>query len=202
MKKTNLFVDFEKNLLVMNQAFATKARNVRSEEYKILQETRRDYPTYAVVKRRIKRNSQKETYAGLTYAKHKFVNDCDADCDTCGYTRTVSHATDAKWSADETGHWYACKNCGEKTSFAYHQQENGTCLICKQSMIDAQIPALGDTTETPAVVPNSNTTSAPSVSESSVTALNTTEIVSSQEESAGLSWMALVIIPNCHCPTL
>ena len=67
MKKTNLFVDFEKNLLVMNQAFATKARNVRSEEYKLLQSTRRDYPTYAVVKRRIKRNSQKETYAGLTY---------------------------------------------------------------------------------------------------------------------------------------
>ena len=67
MKKTTLFVDFEKNLLVMNQAFATKARNVRSEEYKILQATRRDYPTYAVVKRRIKRNSQKETYAGLTY---------------------------------------------------------------------------------------------------------------------------------------
>ena len=67
MKKTNLFVDFEKNLLVMNQAFATKARNVRSDEYKLLQSTRRDYPTYAVVKRRIKRNSQKETYAGLTY---------------------------------------------------------------------------------------------------------------------------------------
>ena len=67
MKKTMLFVDFEKNLLVMNQAFATKARNVRSEEYKLLQSTRRDYPSYAVVKRRIKRNSQKETYAGLTY---------------------------------------------------------------------------------------------------------------------------------------
>ena len=67
MKKTMLFVDFEKNLLVMNQAFATKARNVRSEEYKLLQSTRRDYPTYTVVKRRIKRNSQKETYAGLTY---------------------------------------------------------------------------------------------------------------------------------------
>ena len=67
MKKTTLFVDFEKNLLVMNQAFAAKARNVRSEEYKLLQATRKDYPTYAVVKRRIKRNSQKETYAGLTY---------------------------------------------------------------------------------------------------------------------------------------
>ena len=67
MKKTMLFVDFEKNLLIMNQAFANKARNVRSEEYKLLQSTRRDYPTYAVVKRRIKRNSQKETYAGLTY---------------------------------------------------------------------------------------------------------------------------------------
>ncbi len=67
MKKTMLFVDFEKNLLVMNQAFAAKARNVRSEEYSLLQATRRDYPTYAVVKRRIKRNPQKETYAGLTY---------------------------------------------------------------------------------------------------------------------------------------
>ena len=67
MKKTMLFVDFEKNLLVMNQAFAAKARNVRSEEYNLLQATRRDYPTYAVVKRRIKRNPQKETYAGLTY---------------------------------------------------------------------------------------------------------------------------------------
>ena len=67
MKKTMLFVDFEKNLLVMNQAFAAKARNVRSEEYNLLQATRRDYPTYAVVKRRIKRNPQQETYAGLTY---------------------------------------------------------------------------------------------------------------------------------------
>jgi hypothetical protein len=67
MKKTTLYVNFEKSLLVMNQAFADKARNVRSEEYKLLQETRHDYPTYAVVKRRIKRNSQKETYAGLTY---------------------------------------------------------------------------------------------------------------------------------------
>lgn len=67
MKKTMLFVDFEKKLLIMNQAFANKARNVRSEEYQLLQNTRKDYPAYAVVKRRIKRNSNKETYAGLTY---------------------------------------------------------------------------------------------------------------------------------------
>lgn len=67
MKKTMLFVDFEKHLLVMNRAFAQSAKNVRSDEYALLQSTRRDYPTFAVVVRKIKRNTQKETYAGLTY---------------------------------------------------------------------------------------------------------------------------------------
>lgn len=61
-------VNAAKGLLVMDRTFAKKSQDVRSEEYELLQRVRRDYPSFPVVVRRIKRNSQKETYAGLTYA--------------------------------------------------------------------------------------------------------------------------------------
>lgn len=61
-------VNAAKGLLVMDRIFAKKSQDVRSEEYELLQRVRRDYPRFPVVVRRIKRNSQKETYAGLTYA--------------------------------------------------------------------------------------------------------------------------------------
>ena len=51
----------------MDRTFAKNANNVRYEEYAILQRARQDYPTYAVVTRRIKKNPSRETYAGLTY---------------------------------------------------------------------------------------------------------------------------------------
>ena len=60
-------VNAAKGLLVMDRIFAKKSQDVRSEEYELLQRVRRDYPRFPVVVRRIKRNSQKETYAGLTY---------------------------------------------------------------------------------------------------------------------------------------
>ena len=60
-------VNAAKGLLVMDRTFAKKSQDVRSEEYELLQRVRRDYPRFPVVVRRIKRNSQKETYAGLTY---------------------------------------------------------------------------------------------------------------------------------------
>ena len=61
-------VNAAKGLLVMDRTFAKKSQDVRSEEYELLQRVRRDYPGFPVVMRRIKRNTQKETYAGLTYA--------------------------------------------------------------------------------------------------------------------------------------
>ena len=66
--KNTIRVDHAKKLLVMDRTFAKNAENVRSEEYAILQNVRADYPTYAVERRRIKRNPNKETYRGLTYA--------------------------------------------------------------------------------------------------------------------------------------
>ena len=61
-------IDHENNKLVMTKTFAKKSTDVRSEEYKILQEVRNAYPTYAVITREIKKNSKKKSYRGLTYA--------------------------------------------------------------------------------------------------------------------------------------
>lgn len=47
--KVMLKVDHENGRIVMNRTFANLAANVFSEEYKILQGARQDYPTYVVV---------------------------------------------------------------------------------------------------------------------------------------------------------
>lgn len=65
--KNTLRVNSNARVLVMDRTFAKYATNVRNEEYEILQRARQDYPTYAVVTRRIKRDPNRETYAGLTY---------------------------------------------------------------------------------------------------------------------------------------
>jgi len=65
--KNTIRVDHRNRVLVMDRTFTKYANNVRSEEYTLLQRARQDYPTYAVVTRRIKRNPNRETYAGLTY---------------------------------------------------------------------------------------------------------------------------------------
>lgn len=53
--------------IVMDRAFAKNAQIVGSKEYELLQACRKDYPEYTVVRRKIKRNSTKECYHGLTY---------------------------------------------------------------------------------------------------------------------------------------
>lgn len=65
--KNTLRVNHTHRVLVMDRTFAKNANNVRFEEYALLQRARQDYPAYAVVTRRIKRNPNRETYAGLTY---------------------------------------------------------------------------------------------------------------------------------------
>ena len=120
------------------------------------------------------------------YAKHKFVNDCDADCDTCGYTRAVSHATEANWSADSTGHWYACKDCGEKVGFTSHQAENGICMICKHTATTSQVPTATMPDEGAATV---------HVTEQGNVATNKTDTytAAAQDESVGMPWWMMIV---------
>lgn len=56
----------------MDKTFAKFALDTRTDEYKHLQEVRKDYPNYTVVRREINRNTNKKTYHGLTY---KYMED-------------------------------------------------------------------------------------------------------------------------------
>ena len=107
MRNTIIRDDVNKQLL-MTRTFAKLSMDIRSEEYQLLQTARRDYPNYEVVARTIRRNSDKKTYHGLTYAymekyielhgndeqKKKFnemrlIGEC--------HTRGFSYATIKKW---------------------------------------------------------------------------------------------------------
>lgn len=65
--KNILRVDHDKKIIVMDRMFVKNSSIVGSDEYILLQGARQDYPTYAVVKRHIKPNPNKESYKGLTY---------------------------------------------------------------------------------------------------------------------------------------
>lgn len=62
-----LKIDDNKKALVMDRTFAKNAQIVGSKEYDLLQSAKRDYPTYEVVRRQIKKKEQQEHYKGLTY---------------------------------------------------------------------------------------------------------------------------------------
>ena len=66
--KNTLKIDFENKTIIMDRTFAKNCSNTNSEEYAQLKRVRQDYPTFTVTTRHIKKNTQKETYAGLTYA--------------------------------------------------------------------------------------------------------------------------------------
>lgn len=66
--KNTLRFDHDARCIVMDRTFYKNSSNIRFEEYTMLQRARQDYPTYTPVIKRIKRNPNKETYRGLTYA--------------------------------------------------------------------------------------------------------------------------------------
>ena len=65
--KNTLKINHTNRTIIMDRTFAKYAENTMSEEYAHLQQVRRDYPTYTVLRRQIKSNSNKKTYRGLTY---------------------------------------------------------------------------------------------------------------------------------------
>jgi len=65
--RSSLKIDFETNTIKMDRIFAKRVEDTYSEEYKHLQEVRKQYPDYKVIRRTIKRNPNKECYRGLTY---------------------------------------------------------------------------------------------------------------------------------------
>ena len=79
--KNRLWIDFTTNTIMMDRTFAEKCRDTRSVEYEHLQRVRQDYPLFTVQRRAIKKNTSKETYAGLTYGymEHYIITHEEAD---------------------------------------------------------------------------------------------------------------------------
>lgn len=65
--KSPITIDFANSTITVNAAYAKKASNPFSAEYTQLQRVRADYPTFSVITRSIKKNTEKESYKGLTY---------------------------------------------------------------------------------------------------------------------------------------
>ena len=69
---------------------------------------------------------------------HVYDATCDAECNTCGYTRQASHIASPVMESDTTGHWNVCLTCGEKLNFTAHTpgpeatiSSAQTCTVCK-----------------------------------------------------------------------
>ena len=52
--------------------------------------------------------------------KHKYDNDCDVDCNTCGYIRVAPHNYKPEWQANGEGHWQICATCNAKSEIFEH----------------------------------------------------------------------------------
>ena len=62
---------------------------------------------------------------------HIFDNACDTTCNTCGYTRSITHNYEKKH--DETNHWDECTVCGDRQNVTAHIFDTAcdtTCDTC------------------------------------------------------------------------
>lgn len=60
--------------------------------------------------------------------EHIYDDDCDSDCNGCGYVRVANH-TFGDWVSDNENHWKEC-SCGEKSELSNHVLTDGDPQIC------------------------------------------------------------------------
>ena len=70
--KSRVKMRHENRIIEPNGTFMKAAENPRSDEYRLLQELRRDYPEYTVSRREINWNRSQERYKGLKYEYMKW----------------------------------------------------------------------------------------------------------------------------------
>lgn len=68
---------------------------------------------------------------------HTYDNDCDPDCNVCGFLREAEHKISTVWSRDGLNHWHACAKCGTKADVKKHipgpaatEEKAQLCLTC------------------------------------------------------------------------
>ena len=65
--KTQIVFDIKTGKITISSGYAKRAQDPRSQEYKNIQKIHHDYPDFEIEVRTIKKNTEKETYKGLTY---------------------------------------------------------------------------------------------------------------------------------------
>ncbi len=86
--------------------------------------------------------SKWEPIAKLT--AHTYGSVCDTTCSVCGYERETQHDYSERLSSDATGHWNACKNCGDILEKEPHnpgpeatETTDQICMDCGYVMVPA-----------------------------------------------------------------
>lgn len=78
--KHNYKINYSANAIVATKAFLEEAEIFGTEEYKILQSIRNDYPNMRVVTRSVRTGSRKSATKGLTYKyMRKFISVMDRE---------------------------------------------------------------------------------------------------------------------------
>ena len=60
---------------------------------------------------------------------HDYDNACDRDCNTCDYSRSITHDYSREWSSDGANHWHECTVCHDKTDITAHFGGIATCTV-------------------------------------------------------------------------
>ena len=78
--KNYMKLDHQNRKIVMDRTFSKNSEFVGSEEYNLLQQCRRDYPTYTVTRKTINKKADQEHYRGLTYNyMRNYINKYDTE---------------------------------------------------------------------------------------------------------------------------
>ena len=105
--KNTLRVDFNNKTIIMDRTFAKNCENTESREYAHLQTVRKDYPDFCVTLRKIKRNPNKETYKGLSYAfMQEYILHHGSEAEIA---KNLNDYRELRWIAKchQNGHGYA-----------------------------------------------------------------------------------------------
>lgn len=87
-------------------------------------------------------NSGKCTYTE-DEAAHEYDNDCDVDCNVCGYIRIPPHNYSMEWRGNATGHWHVCQTCGAQSDIIPHtpgpEATQDTPQVCEECNFTIQM---------------------------------------------------------------
>lgn len=79
------------------------------------------------------------------YASHRFENDCDQECDICGYERENAHAFGDNWQMSNFEHWQVCTICKAESRREKHipgdeasETAAQICTVCRFELVPRQ----------------------------------------------------------------